>query len=251
MDRTISHIKRNEIILITLTRLGLTNASHTKIENLSGGQLKKLSLAEQLLTDPPFLFCDEPTTGLDSYNAEIVIKILQDICSFGKAVICTIHQPTYGVFEIFDHVTFLAKGTSIYHGPTDEINTYFATLGLKCPIGFNPIELYVSHFARIQDNPTEIQKLRDHFEKSVYNKQLKRNLSLNNNNTNINNEEMQSEHLNAVMFSTKTKLCFQIYWLLWRHYMARNNRNIYLRFVLYMVKGKKPVFLPFVLTENY
>ena len=70
----------------------------------------------QLLKDPYFLFCDEITTGLDSYNAGIVIEKLRQLSSQGKAIVCTIHQPQSGIFELFTHVLIVAGGRTAYHG---------------------------------------------------------------------------------------------------------------------------------------
>jgi len=43
---------------------------------LSGGEMKRLCIAIELITNPIILFLDEPTTGLDSNSAEIVMKLL-------------------------------------------------------------------------------------------------------------------------------------------------------------------------------
>ncbi len=44
---------------------------------ISGGERKRLSFASEVLTNPPLLFCDEPTTGLDSYMAQTVVQVMQ------------------------------------------------------------------------------------------------------------------------------------------------------------------------------
>ena len=60
-----------------IEKLGLSKAADTavgnaKVRGLSGGEKKRLSIACELLGDPSLLFCDEPTTGLDSFQAEQV-----------------------------------------------------------------------------------------------------------------------------------------------------------------------------------
>ena len=56
----------------------------------------------QVLTDPPLLFVDEPTTGLDSFAAETVVRHLKNMSEKGRTVLCTIHQPATEVFNCFD-----------------------------------------------------------------------------------------------------------------------------------------------------
>jgi len=79
----------------------------------------------QLLTDPPLLFCDEPTTGLDSYSAGVVLEHLRLCAERGKAVLATIHQPASGHFELFHNVILLAAGRVAYFGPVSEASTHF------------------------------------------------------------------------------------------------------------------------------
>lgn len=80
----------------------------------------------QLLTEPRILFCDEPTTGLDSYSAIIVVKLLRRLADQGKMIICAIHQPASGIFEMFDDVSVLASNGSLaYHGSVEKVYSYF------------------------------------------------------------------------------------------------------------------------------
>lgn len=146
--------------------------------------MKKLSLAVQLLTDRPILFCDEPTTGLDSYNAESVVKILHNTAGLGKIVICTIHQPTSGIFDIFHQITFLANGSMIYCGPIDNVTNYFQSLNLKCPEKYNPPEYYISQLAVIEKNAITIQSLCDYFQNSSFSKELRKHFNKNHNSSN-------------------------------------------------------------------
>lgn len=71
---------------------------------ISGGEKKRLNVASELLTSPTLLFADEPTTGLDSFMAASVVKVLRGLSDSGRTVIATIHQPSSGIFEMFDDV---------------------------------------------------------------------------------------------------------------------------------------------------
>jgi ABC-type multidrug transport system ATPase subunit len=81
---------------------------------------------EQLLTDPPLLFCDEPTTGLDSYNASTVVEKLNHLASRGKAVLCSIHQPTSDTLSCFHKVILLAAGHVAFQGTLAQACTFFS-----------------------------------------------------------------------------------------------------------------------------
>lgn len=63
------------------------------VKGVSGGERKRTSIGVELITDPMLIFCDEPTTGLDSFTASIVVGILKDLAESGRTVITTIHQP--------------------------------------------------------------------------------------------------------------------------------------------------------------
>lgn len=80
----------------------------------------------QLLTDPALLFCDEPTTGLDSYSAMSVVEQLRRLAGNGKSIICTIHQPASGLLDMFDSVYLLvAGGRMALYSSTSEALAYF------------------------------------------------------------------------------------------------------------------------------
>ena len=72
------------------------------MKGISGGEKRRLAFASEILTNPPLLFCDEPTSGLDSFMAQSLVESMKLLSSSGKTVICTIHQPSSQVFELFD-----------------------------------------------------------------------------------------------------------------------------------------------------
>ena len=82
------------------------------VKGISGGEMKRLAFATETLNNPPILFCDEPTTGLDSYMAMTIVQRLEAMAGdHGKTIICTIHQPSSEVFELFDKVNQLLSKT--------------------------------------------------------------------------------------------------------------------------------------------
>lgn len=112
-------------------------------------------ITSQLLTNPPIIFVDEPTTGLDSFNARKVIEALKYLSSTGsditslsavdgpnnememslksqmpiqmppKAIICSIHQPTSDIFQCFSHITLMHAGRCLFQGKTEDAFDFF------------------------------------------------------------------------------------------------------------------------------
>jgi ABC transport system ATP-binding/permease protein len=97
---------------------------------ISGGQRKRLNIALELVREPHILFVDEPTSGLSSADSEKVMDLLKEQALKGKLVVVNIHQPSSGIFKLFDRILLLDKGGySIYFGnPLDAI-VYFKTMG--------------------------------------------------------------------------------------------------------------------------
>ncbi|KAK4320584.1 hypothetical protein Pmani_008588 [Petrolisthes manimaculis] len=122
MDRRRSSRQKAARVTELMKELGLLRSQNTRIgipgqdKALSGGERKRLAFAAEILTDPPLLFCDEPTTGLDSYNARKLVRLMKDMATRGKTIICTIHQPSSEVFAMFDKLLLLAEGRVAYMG---------------------------------------------------------------------------------------------------------------------------------------
>lgn len=119
-------IQIDEILIL----LRLEKTKETLGNSLSGGELKRLSIALELLNNPPVLFLDEPTTGLDDMSSSQCVELLRRIAHGGRTVICSIHTPSAKIFAMFDHVYIMANAQCVYQGKGDYIVPYLDSLGL-------------------------------------------------------------------------------------------------------------------------
>ncbi|GAB2280006.1 ABC transporter G member 7 [Dionaea muscipula] len=137
---------RDEYVNNLLFKLGLVSCADSivgdaKVRGISGGEKKRLSLACELMASPSVIFADEPTTGLDAFQAEKVMETLRQLAEDGHTVICSIHQPRGSIYYKFDDIVLLTEGTLVYAGPArDEPLAYFAKLGYLYPDHVNPAE---------------------------------------------------------------------------------------------------------------
>ncbi len=100
--------KLNERVQHTLEILGLKEKEKAIISKLSGGEKKRVNVAAAYITNPKIFFLDEPDTGLDTVQGEILMKALRDIADEGRIVMIITHAPdrksTY-----YDKVLVIAK----------------------------------------------------------------------------------------------------------------------------------------------
>ncbi|KAG5679453.1 hypothetical protein PVAND_009018 [Polypedilum vanderplanki] len=145
-------LSREKKLLIknSLVKFGLNE--NTKLKHLSSGEMRRLSLATELLTKPKILFVDECTSGLDSFSALSVINTLRELAitnqkSQSRIVLMSIHQPTSEIFHLFTNIILMAAGRIIFHGTVKEVADLFNSMNLFCPSQYNPCEFYVNSVA--------------------------------------------------------------------------------------------------------
>lgn len=139
---------REKYVNDLIFRLGLVSCAESivgdaKVRGISGGEKKRLSVACEMIASPSVIFADEPTTGLDAFQAEMVMETLRQLAQAGHTVVCSIHQPRGSIYTKFDDLILLSEGAVVYAGPAqEEPLVYFAEQGFVCQEHVNPAEFF-------------------------------------------------------------------------------------------------------------
>ncbi|OTF69136.1 hypothetical protein BLA29_002658 [Euroglyphus maynei] len=123
----------------------------TSFEKCSGGEKRRIAIAQELMSNvdsrPIFLFIDEPTTGLDSESASLVIQCLQRLSKQNPiTVFVSIHSPSHAILNHFDKIFILAKdGLCIYSGRPNILRLYLKQVTkIELNDEISPIEKYLA-----------------------------------------------------------------------------------------------------------
>nr|BFE66298.1 hypothetical protein GCM10020063_108240 [Dactylosporangium thailandense] len=116
--------ERRAKVAEVLETLNLTERAKQRIDSLSGGQRKRVSVALELLTEPSLLFLDEPTSGLDPALDKEVMEELRELADKGRTVAVVTHNVMH--LDLTDRVLVLTVGGRMgYFGPPGELLEFF------------------------------------------------------------------------------------------------------------------------------
>ncbi|KAF2845347.1 BcATRO, ABC transporter [Plenodomus tracheiphilus IPT5] len=124
---------------VMMTMFGIRQTLTTQVgddflRGVSGGERKRVSIAEAALSGAPLQCWDNSTRGLDSANAVEFCKTLRQSTDLMGATACVaIYQAPQAAYDMFDKVTLLYDGHQIYFGSVKKAKKYFEDLGFLCP----------------------------------------------------------------------------------------------------------------------
>lgn len=107
-----------------LERLEVAEYETKLLETLSKGNQQKVQLASTLVCDPDIVILDEPFSGLDPVNSQILQEVVQELITDGKIVIFSSHQMSY-VEEFCEDIVIINHGEVVLSGNLDEIKREF------------------------------------------------------------------------------------------------------------------------------
>ena len=107
-----------------LERLEVAEYETKLLETLSKGNQQKVQLASTLVCDPDIVILDEPFSGLDPVNSQILQEVVQELITDGKIVIFSSHQMSY-VEEFCEDIVIINHGEVVLEGNLAEIKRTF------------------------------------------------------------------------------------------------------------------------------
>ncbi len=110
-----------DIVNETLKRVRIDNAHKLYPSEISGGMVKRVSIARAIVMKPRYLFCDEPNSGLDPLTSIVIDNLIKEITEeYGITTIINTHDMN-SVMEIGDTVVFIYQGKLWWRGNKDDI----------------------------------------------------------------------------------------------------------------------------------
>ncbi|KAK1762467.1 putative abc transporter cdr4 protein [Phialemonium atrogriseum] len=124
---------------VVMAMYGISHTVNTRVGNeyvrgVSGGERKRVTIAEATLSSAPLQCWDNSTRGLDSANAVEFCKTLRlqsDL--FGQTCAVSIYQAPQSAYDLFDKVLLIYEGRQVFFGRADKARDYFVALGFECP----------------------------------------------------------------------------------------------------------------------
>ncbi len=130
----LSPILIDRLVRVKLGLVEMSEASEKLPSELSGGMRKRAALARALALDPPLLFCDEPSSGLDPITTAALDDLLLKLRDQLGITIVMVSHDVASILRIADHVVFLEKGRLLFtgsltqarHAGISQIDEFFA-----------------------------------------------------------------------------------------------------------------------------
>lgn len=158
LPRDFTHSQIKERTEEVLEEVEIAHRRRHMVGSLSGGERKRVSIAQELLANPSIFFLDEPTAALDPGLDRKMMRLLRKLTDNGHTIVLVTHATTNIYF--CDLVCFLAPGGRLaFYGPPSEAQAYFGTGDF--PEIYNALE-------PSPENKVTPEKIEDRYKKSPY-----------------------------------------------------------------------------------
>lgn len=129
LSRDVSRLEIDKIIEDVLDVTGLEERRDVPVNQLSGGQRKRVSIAVELITKPSMIFLDEPTSGLDPATEEKIMILFRQIAESGRTIVLTTHAMEN--VKLFDKIVVLMRGKLVFYGKPAEALRHLGVSNFK------------------------------------------------------------------------------------------------------------------------
>jgi len=151
---------KERVVNDLIKNLGIEKCADTLIGNemivgISGGELKRTCIANELVTNPKCLFLDEPLSGLDSYMAYQITHTLKELTQEGRTIMLTVHQPSPQIANLFDRFIVMMEGEILCQGNEDELKKFAHSIGIPCPIDMHILDHLIFEMQKVGTETTE------------------------------------------------------------------------------------------------
>ncbi|PCH00277.1 CDR ABC transporter [Penicillium occitanis (nom. inval.)] len=111
-----------------------TKVGNELIHGISGGEKKRVSIAEAMITKASTQCWDNSTKGLDASTALEYVQSLRSLTNMAQvSTLVALYQAAESLYKLFDKVVLIEEGRCAYYGPIDKAKAYFENLGFECP----------------------------------------------------------------------------------------------------------------------
>jgi ABC-2 type transport system ATP-binding protein len=115
--------RQKERIAEVLELVGLTGREQERVEGYSRGMRQRLHIARGILHDPPVVFLDEPTIGVDPVGARELRAMIAGLVDAGKTVLMTTHY-MFEADALCDRIAMIARGRIVAEGTPSELKSH-------------------------------------------------------------------------------------------------------------------------------
>lgn len=133
----------------------LLEVKDKQIKNFSGGMRRRLDLAVSLIANPPLVFLDEPTTGLDPRTREQMWEVIRQMIAKGTTVLLTT-QYLEEADQLADHIALIDKGKLVIEGTPDELKREVGELKFIVQFGTNATHAGIALIEEVFDHSSEL-----------------------------------------------------------------------------------------------
>lgn len=143
-----------------LKKFSITDWEHKKVEELSKGMQQKIQFIATVIHEPDLYILDEPFSGFDPVNAELLKNELLELKAQGKTIILSTHNME-SVEELCDEISLINKSKVVLHGNVKEIRAQYRKYIFKLQVAGDSFDMQSEHFSilgqTVFKNTTEIR----------------------------------------------------------------------------------------------